>query len=145
MFPSLRPTYYYTGVELLWVFISPFIVLWDVAYVLLRPLSMPGGPIHHLWLPYELYGNVDYLYGLPGLERGDGLVAAYAVVNFMESILYIWCAWKILWESKISQDHQGLWFQERYIEGCIGNKVLLVMFATSLTVCIKTILYGNHI
>jgi hypothetical protein len=146
MSSPLAPAYYHTGVELVWVFVSPLVVLWDVAYVLLRPHSMPGGPIHRpLWIPYEIYGRVDYLYGIPGLERGDGLVAAFAVINFLESTLYLWCAWKLFSESKISQYDEGAWFQERYIEGCMGNKVLLVMFATSLTVCTKTILYGKSI
>ena len=137
---SLPPIYYYTSVELVWVFISPIIVLWDVAYVLLRPLSMSGGSLHRpLWIPYELYSKVDYLYGMPALERGDGLVSAFAIINFVESILYIWCAWKLYHESKTSLAH------ERYFEGRVGNKVLLVMFATSLTVCTKTILYGKRI
>jgi hypothetical protein len=111
MSSPLAPTYYHTGVELVWVFVSPLVVLWDVAYVLLRPHSMPGGPIHRpLWIPYEIYGRVDYLYGIPGLERGDGLVAAFAVINFLESTLYLWCAWKLFSESKISQYDEGAWF-----------------------------------
>ena len=128
------------------MFISPIIVLWDVAYVLLRPLSMSGGSLHRpLWIPYELYGKVDYLYGIPALERGDGLVSAFAIINFVESILYVWCAWKLYRESKTSLAHKGSRLLKRYFEGRVGNKVLLVMFATSLTVCTKTIFYGKRI
>ena len=146
MSSNLTQSYLYSSVELIWVYLSPLIVLWDVAYVLLRPLSMPGGSIHNpLWIPYKLYGEVDHLYGLPGLEKGNGLVSAFAIINFLESSLYIWCAWKIYRESKISQHREGRWLQERCIEGCVGNQVLLVMFSSSLTVCTKTVLYGKSV
>ena len=138
MSSPLSPIYVFTSIELVWVFASPLVVLWDVAYVLLRPLSMPGGTIHYpIWVPYELYGRVDHLYGVPALERSDGLVTAYAIINFLESASYIWCAWKIFCESKASPE--GVW----YIEGRVGNRVMLALFSTSLTVCTKTILYGK--
>jgi hypothetical protein len=51
---------------------------------------MPGGLNHRpLWVAYEIYGRVDHVYGFPALERGDGLGAAYAVINFVESAFYI--------------------------------------------------------
>ena len=141
-----QPTYYYTSVDLIWLFVSPLIVLWDIAYVILRPYSMPGGCLHRpIWIPYGLYGEVDHLYGLQSLENGDGLVIAFAMLNFVESCLYLWCAWKVVSESK-SKKSSGrfLRVQERHIEGCEGCRVLLLVFATSLMVCVKTILYGMN-
>jgi hypothetical protein len=141
-----EPIHQYTALELVWIFVSPLIVLWDVGYVLLRPISMPGGPIHRpFWTAYGLYGRVDHLYGFPGLDRGDGLVAAYAVMNFLESCSYLWCAWRLFHDGKINQRRNGAWLQERYVNGRMASKVLLVTFATSLVVCAKTILYGKHI
>lgn len=134
----------YTALELIWIFVSPLIVLWDVAYVLLRPHSMPGGAIHRpFWLAYELYGEVDHLYGIKGLERGDGLVTAYAIINLLESVSYMWCAWK-LFQQGDSYHRRRAWLQERFLNGYMGSKVLLVIFATSLVVCVKTFLYGEH-
>jgi hypothetical protein len=61
----------------------------------------------------------------------------------VESSLYIWCAWQIFRGGKISS--RGRWRRERHIAGCVGDKVFLLMFSTSLTVCIETILYGKSI
>jgi hypothetical protein len=40
-------------------------------------------------------------------------------------------------------DSKWDWLQRRHIEGCTGNKILPIVFATSLTVSTKTILYGK--
>lgn len=140
-----EPVHHFTASELAWIFASPVIVLWDAAYVLLRPITMPGGPIHRpMWVPYELYSRVDYLYGFPGLERGDGIVAAYAVMNLLESCLYLWSAWKIFHDGAVSQHLEGVCIQERYIDGHMGSKVVVLIFATSLVVCVQTVLYGMY-
>jgi hypothetical protein len=38
-----------------WVLVSVPLVAWDTGYVMLRPLTMPGGSLHWpLYVPYEL-------------------------------------------------------------------------------------------
>ena len=79
-----------------WILISVPLVFWDTGYILLRPHSMPGGSLHRpLWVPYALYGSVDYLYGWPAWERGDGFPLAQGILNLIENALYIWYLWLV--------------------------------------------------
>lgn len=70
-----------------WLFLSSFVVAWDIGYILLRPRSMLGGDLHWLWSPYSLYMTVDYIYGLPSWDSKDGFPAAQSLMNVGESIL----------------------------------------------------------
>lgn len=64
--------------------------MWDMGYVLLRPHSMPGGWLHKpIWGPYELYGRVDYVYGLPAWEAQSGWTAAQTYFNVLETLAYL--------------------------------------------------------
>lgn len=61
-----------------------------MGYVLLRPHSMPGGWLHKpIWGPYELYGRVDYVYGLPAWESHSGWTAAQTYFNMLETACYL--------------------------------------------------------
>lgn len=70
-----------------WLFLSSFVVAWDVGYILLRPRSMLGGDLHWIWSPYALYMDIDYVYGLPSWDTKDGFPAAQSLMNVGESIL----------------------------------------------------------
>ncbi|KAJ1028594.1 hypothetical protein NDA16_001760 [Ustilago loliicola] len=70
-----------------WLFLSSFVVAWDVGYILLRPRSMLGGDLHWIWSPYKLYMNIDYIYGLPSWDTKDGFPAAQSLMNVAESFL----------------------------------------------------------
>lgn len=50
---------------ILWSVISIAVVLWDTLFVVLRPMSMEGGALSFLWLPYSQYVTVDLSYGNP--------------------------------------------------------------------------------
>jgi hypothetical protein len=76
-------------------------LIWDAGYVFLRPSSLPGGSLHIIWKPYSIYGAVDHLYGLPGYNRMDGILPAVATLNLVESILYLWGAYKVFKFSKV--------------------------------------------
>ena len=70
---------------LFWLLVSLPLVIWDTAYVLLRPYSMPGGALHApIWTPYALYGTVDYIYGQKAWDEHNGLTAAQASLNFAD-------------------------------------------------------------
>lgn len=137
--------YCYSALEIIWISISPLIVIWDAGYVFLRPSSLPGGSLHRIWKPYSIYGAVDHLYGLPGFNRMDGILPAFATLNLVESILYLWSAYKVFKFSKAMPafTYQLPLFQYRYIPGRTGFQVVLVIFAASVSVCVKTILYGK--
>ncbi|KAJ9129405.1 hypothetical protein NKR19_g10386, partial [Coniochaeta hoffmannii] len=71
---------------LLWLAVSLPLVAWDTAYVLLRPHTMPGGSLHWpLWVPYELYGRVDHVYGFKAWDSGMGFTAAQGMLNLVET------------------------------------------------------------
>ncbi|CAL1711047.1 unnamed protein product [Somion occarium] len=53
------------------------------------PRSMKGGDLHWIWKPYELYQEVDYVYGTHALERGDGFTNAQSLLNIVENFMNI--------------------------------------------------------
>ncbi len=70
---------------LLWLGVSLPLVAWDTAYMLLRPLTMPGGSLHWpLWVPYALYGEVDHMYGFKQWHLGNPFAAAGSLLNLLE-------------------------------------------------------------
>ena len=51
---------------------------------------MPGGALHKpFWVPYELYGNIDHVYGFKAYEAKNGWTAAQGAVNALETIAYV--------------------------------------------------------
>ncbi|KAJ7220195.1 hypothetical protein GGX14DRAFT_10212 [Mycena pura] len=69
----------------LWFLITAPLMIWDAGYCLMRPRSLPGGDWHWFWKPYELYGMVDYVYGVKAFEDGDGFASAAAILNLLET------------------------------------------------------------
>lgn len=138
----------------LWLVFSTPLVLWDVAYVLLRPHSMPGNKLHSpIWIPYALYGTVDYIYGWPAFNDRNGFTAAQSVLNLVETVAYIYYLVvvyrygdSVASSSRGSQrkTKKGLrWFlrEEKVVSGRAGAIALMVAFSTSLVTLSKTILY----
>lgn len=56
----------------LWFLVSSALVFWDSGYMLLRPRSMRGGDLFRFWAPYELYGSVDFVYGIKHFQDREG-------------------------------------------------------------------------
>ncbi|CAL1711045.1 unnamed protein product [Somion occarium] len=52
-------------------------------------LLLAGGDLHWIWKPYELYQEVDYVYGTHALERGDGFTNAQSLLNIVENFMNI--------------------------------------------------------
>jgi hypothetical protein len=61
----------------IWFLISLPVLVWDVTFVLLRPLSMAGGSLSSLWIPYRTYITVDLGYG----DLDNGFVWAQAIMT----------------------------------------------------------------
>ncbi|KAI0115240.1 hypothetical protein F4814DRAFT_449072 [Daldinia grandis] len=75
---------------LLWFAISLPLVIWDSGYVLLRPLTMEGGPLHWpVYAPYKLYGEVDHVYGWKAFHARNGFTSAQGALNVVETALYL--------------------------------------------------------
>ncbi|KDR70191.1 hypothetical protein GALMADRAFT_255048 [Galerina marginata CBS 339.88] len=73
----------------LWFILTVPVIAWDVGYCFMRPRSMKGGDLHWIWKPYALYQEVDYVYGIPALEAGNGFTNAQSLLNVIETIMNI--------------------------------------------------------
>jgi len=72
----------------LWFLISSILVAWDCTYLFLRPHSMAGGKYHEPWfVPYAIYQNIDYVYGIKAFASKDGFPLAQGSLNVIENIL----------------------------------------------------------
>ena len=65
---------------------------------------MPGGWAHApIWKPYELYGQVDYMYGWKAYNEHNGFTAAQGTLNVVETVGYLgylWVVWRVWWDSR---------------------------------------------
>ncbi|KAG6197195.1 hypothetical protein E4U10_000243 [Claviceps purpurea] len=136
---------------LLWLAISLPLVIWDTGYVLGRPHTMHGGRAHWpLWLPYKLYGEVDYVYGWKAILDKNGFTAAQSTLNVIETVLYLAYLW--LWRSRGSweggdaaaavaapgdREGRGAWV----VRGRVGALALLLGFSAAVMTLSKTLLY----
>ncbi|KAF2455810.1 hypothetical protein BDY21DRAFT_386729 [Lineolata rhizophorae] len=126
---------------LVWLLLSLPLVTWDFVYVLLRPHTMPGGALHApVYVPYELYGRVDHVYGWPSWERGDGWTAAQSWGNVAETVGYLAYLGAVggvraLWGGRGEGGDRGVVSGRRAAWAVVGGLVV-----STLTVG-KTVLY----
>ena len=125
-----------TPLTLMWLIFSLPLVMWDTAYVLLRPHSMPDGKYQSpIFTPYALYGKIDYIYGWKAYNSKNGFTAAQAALNAVETLGYITYLY-IVW--KKGRGHR------RALDGGWGGLAALVGFALSVMTLSKTALYGQY-
>jgi hypothetical protein len=67
----------------IWFVLSTPLILWDIGFVLLRPMSMAGGALAFLWKPYVKYITVDLSYG----DLANGFVKAQAIMTAIEVLM----------------------------------------------------------
>jgi len=124
---------------LAWMAISLPLVAWDTGYVLLRPLSMPGGALHSpLWLPYKLYGEVDHMYGQKQWDAGNGFTSAQGTLNLIESLMY--GAYLYLWWAN-AKPLPARYGGKMAVSGRAGGLAVLLGFSAAVMTVSKTLLY----
>jgi hypothetical protein len=136
---------------ILWLLVSLPLVAWDTGYVMLRPLTMPGGSLHWpIYIPYGLYGKVDYIYGWKAFNEHNGFTAAQATMNIAESLLYIYYLYILLAKGRPSSKQGqgapeaglvGFLAYKRTVEGTPAALAVLVAYAGALMTLSKTLLY----
>ncbi|KAI9902436.1 hypothetical protein N3K66_001788 [Trichothecium roseum] len=137
-----------TTLTLVWLAVSLPLVIWDTVYVLGRPATMPGGSLHWpLWVPYKLYGEVDYVYGLPALEAKSGFTAAQGSLNVVETLMYV--AYLAAWlgtgrAAATGSKGKGSGGRRKVLAGRRGAAALLVGFSAAVMTLSKTVLYWAH-
>lgn len=141
-----------SNLTLLWLFISLPLVAWDTGYVMLRPHSMPGGKLHWpLWVPYDLYGRVDYIYGWKAFNSHNGFTAAQGFLNIVESVMYVYYLYLLLANGKQvaargrgapKPSVLGFMGEQRRVEGMTGALASVVGYSAAVMTVSKTVLYG---
>lgn len=122
---------------LLWLAVSLPLVAWDTGYVLMRPLTMPGGSLHSpLWTPYALYGEVDGMYGFKQWDRKNSFTAAQGLMNLVETVLYLVYLW--MWSAYGTPAVAG---GRKAVSGRVGGLTVLLGFSAAVMTVSKTVLY----
>ncbi|KAF7915941.1 hypothetical protein BELL_0003g00160 [Botrytis elliptica] len=138
-----------SNLTIIWLFISLPLVAWDAGYVVLRPLSMPGGSLHWpVWAPYELYGKVDYIYGWKAFNEHNGFTMAQTFLNIIESAMYYYYLYILYAYGKSSTaqgrgapKNSGVLGEQRSVDGKMGALAVLVGYSAAVMTVSKTVLY----
>jgi len=115
---------------------------------------MPGGKFHWpLWVPYDLYGKVDYIYGWKAYNEHNGFTAAQTLLNVVETAMNFYYLYITYAYGKQRAGHGrgapkpttvGFLGQQRAIEGREGVVALLVGYTAAVMTVSKTVLYGMN-
>jgi hypothetical protein len=97
---------------------------------------MPGGALHWpLWVPYELYGKVDYIYGWKAFNEHNGFTAAQGALNCVETLCYLYYLYVLFAHGRQAAAHG------RSVEGPQAGIAVLVVFSAAVMTLSKTVLY----
>ena len=135
---------------LLWFAVSLPLVVWDSVYVLLRPLTMEGGPLHWpLWVPYRLYGEIDHVYGWKAFRAHSGFTAAQGTLNVVETALYLAYLWIYFARRRVRGEVAGMGAgggsgnktTTKVLSGRPAAVAVLLAFSGAVMTLSKTVLY----
>lgn len=115
---------------------------------------MPGGSLHKpLWVPYDLYGRVDHVYGWPAYKARNGWPSAQGLFNAFETIAYLSYAY-IIYAYGQQDAEQGRGAPEkskmgilaalseaRTVYGKYAILAVLIAYTTAWITFSKTVLY----
>ncbi|KAI1771311.1 hypothetical protein F4818DRAFT_429685 [Hypoxylon cercidicola] len=121
-----------------WLLISLPLVVWDSVYVLFRPWTMEGGPLHWpLYVPYRKYGEVDHVYGWQAFEARNGFTSAQGSLNVVETAMY--CLYLYLYYTagvRVARSSST-----KVLTGRPAAVAVLTVFSASVMTLSKTVLY----
>ncbi|KAI1467062.1 uncharacterized protein F4812DRAFT_459913 [Daldinia caldariorum] len=128
-----------TRPTLLWLAVSLPLVIWDSGYVLLRPLTMEGGPLHWpVYAPYKLYGEVDHTYGWKAFHARNGFTSAQGALNVLETLMYLVYLWYYFRSGTAATVGTR---SARVLSGRPAAVAVLVAFSAAVMTLSKTVLY----
>ncbi|KAJ5042738.1 uncharacterized protein L3040_004135 [Drepanopeziza brunnea f. sp. 'multigermtubi'] len=140
-----------SNLTIIWLFMSLPLVTWDAGYVMLRPMSMPGGSLHWpIWAPYELYGKIDYIYGWKAYNEKNGFTAAQTLLNIVETAMYVYYLYILYAFGRPStaqgrgapkRSSVGFLGEQRSVAGPKGAAAVLLAFSAAVMTFSKTVLY----
>lgn len=116
---------------------------------------MPGGKLHWpLYVPYDLYGRVDFIYGWKAFNAHNGFTSAQGLLNIVESVMYVYYLYILFAYGKQSTKagrgapkptKVGFLGQQRAVEGKMGALAVIVGYSAALMTVSKTVLYGEFV
>lgn len=109
---------------------------------------MIGGKWHvPFYTPYALYASIDYLYGLPALNRNDGFTGAQGWLNLIETAIYVFYLYMVASLGRTDGSATGVkaLVAKRKIVGREGGIAVLAGFAAAIMTLSKTVLYCRWI
>ena len=140
-----------SNLSIIWLLLSLPLVAWDTGYVMLRPHTMPGGKLHWpLYVPYDLYGRVDFIYGWKAFNAHNGFTSAQGLLNIVESVMYVYYLYILFAYGKQPTKtgrgapkpaKVGFLGQQRAVEGKMGALAVIVGYSAALMTVSKTVLY----
>lgn len=133
-----------TPVTLFWLLVSLPLVAWDTGYILLRPWTMPGGPLHWpLYVPYALYGKVDQVYGWKAFDARNGFASAQGSLNVIETVMYLVYVWLYFSRGRPVEGPAGAKKKKKkkVVGGRAGALAVVVGFSAAVMTLSKTVLY----
>lgn len=115
---------------------------------------MPGGKyVWPFYQPYQLYGRIDYIYGVKAWDDRNGFTAAQAALNVVETLgygLYLYLVFVFSHHESVrgrgapSKQVVGKLAESRTLHGRVAAFAALLGFAASVMTMSKTVLYGSH-
>lgn len=113
---------------------------------------MAGGALQWpVWKPYEVYASIDYVYGWPAYNAGEGFTNAQAWLNVVETVLYGLYLAIVYDHGRSAAGGRGLqlgkgvegWFAGgRRVEGGVAGRAVVLGFVGAVMTASKTVLYG---
>ncbi len=105
---------------------------------LCSPRSMVGGDLHWIWEPYAIYQEVDYIYGVEALKRGDGFTNAQCKFRQFINAIYLNSTKTAL--MNVIETLLNLYYV--YLQHFVGSpSAPLVGLSTAVMTLSKTVLY----
>jgi len=112
---------------------------------------MPGGKwVWPLYVPYELYGTIDYIYGSRAWDAHNGFTAAQGFLNIVETAGYL-VYLAIVFQYGQQEETEGRGAPSKSLVGRLGEArtvygrhaalATLLAFSTALMTLSKTVLY----
>ncbi|XXH05158.1 hypothetical protein Hte_011583 [Hypoxylon texense] len=137
--PLLRPwAHAPSRTTLYWLYVSLPLVVWDSVYVLFRPWTMEGGPMHWpLWAPYRKYGEVDHVYGWKAFDDRDGFTSAQGALNVAETAMYFFYLY-LYATAGVRVAGRGT---TKVLTGRPAALAVLTVFSAAVMTLSKTVLY----
>lgn len=124
-----------------WLYVSLPLVVWDSGYVLLRPWTMEGGPLHWpLYVPYRKYGEVDHVYGWQAFHARSGFTSAQGALNVVETAMYFFYLY-LYFSAGVRVVAGGTRAATKTLTGRPAALAVLTVFSAAVMTLSKTVLY----